>query len=313
MTPEEYVAYYNRLRGKMSGTGITCSFNSDTGYLYITGVAINSPAEAAGIKVGDEIKKVADTEVNASNYEELMNNLIGEKMSNVDITYVRDGETKTENLVMGYSMATVSAKNVGKVGIISINAFYENTVAQFKDAVKELQDKGCNSLILDVRKCSEGNIKYATQVLDVLVPVANDGRAAMATAVDKNGKTIKTYPSDSDNIVLPMVVLVNKETAGPAELFACDLRDFGKAEIIGVKTKGVGTVQEVHQFADGSAVVLTIAEMLPYKSESFNKKGIEPDYNIPLTSTQNDKIGIMSEADDPHIQKAISLLSQSKK
>ncbi len=311
LTPEEYVTYYNRLLGKMSGTGITCTYNSETGYLYITAVAKSSPAESAGIKVGDQITKIADTAVTKSNYKELMANLVGEKMSNVNITYISGSETKTENLVMGYSIATVSAKALGSVGIVSINAFYENTIAQFEDAMKELQNSGCTSFVFDVRNCSEGSIKYATQVLDVLVPVATDATAAMATAVDKNGKTIKTYPSDSDCIVLPMLVLVNEGTSGPAELFACDLRDFGKAELIGTTTKGIGTIQEVHQFDDGSAVVLTIAEILPYKSESYNKKGLIPDYEITLTAEQSEKIGIMTEAEDPHMQKALDLFSQT--
>lgn len=310
LTPEEYVTYYNRLLGKMSGTGITCTFNAETGYLYITAVAKNSPAETAGIQVGDQISAVADTKVTKSNYKELMENLVGEKMSNVNVTYMRDDDSKTENLVMGYSISTVSSKMVGTVGIVSINAFYENTIAQFEDAINELTGSGCTALVFDLRNCSEGSIKYATQVLDVLVPVATDGTAAMATAVDKNGETIKTYPSDSDCVVLPMMVLVNEGTSGPAELFACDLRDFGKAELIGTQTNGIGTIQEVHQFSDGSAVVLTIAEIIPYKSVTYNKVGLTPDYVITLTAEQTDKIGIMTDAEDPHIQKALDILSQ---
>lgn len=309
LTPDQYVSYYNRLLGKMSGTGITCTYNVDTGHLYITAVAKNSPAEAAGIVVGDEITAVADTAVSNSNYKALMANLVGEKMSSVNITYVHDGKSKTENIVMGYSVSTVFGKLVGSVGIVSINAFYENTIPQFNDVIAELTKQGCKALVFDVRNCSEGSIKYAAKVLDILVPVATDGTGSMATAIDKSGKTIKTYPSDSDCVVLPMMVLVNENTAGAAELFACDLRDFGKAELIGTTTKGIGTTQEVHQFDDGSAVVLTIAEILPYKSESYNTKGLVPNYEIALTASQTEKIGIMTEAEDPHIQKALDILS----
>ncbi len=310
LTSTEYVNYYNKLRGKMSGTGLTCTFNKETGHLYVTAVAISSPAEAAGIKVGDEITSIDNTDVTAKNYKSLLSSLEGEKLSSVNVTYVRKGETKTENLVMGYSLSTVNVKMVGTVGIVSINAFYENTISQFKDAIKTLKSNNCTAIVFDVRNCSEGSIKYATEVLDILVPVATDGTAAMATAVGKDGKTIKTYPSDSDCIVLPMMVLVNGKTSGPAELFACDLRDFGKAELIGTTTNGIGTMQEVHQFDDGGAVVLTIAEILPYKSESYNNKGLKPDYEITLTDEQSSKIGIMSEAEDPHIQKALDILNQ---
>ncbi|NLL63816.1 MAG: PDZ domain-containing protein [Ruminococcaceae bacterium] len=309
LTPEEYVVYYNRLLGKMSGTGITCTFNPDTGYLYITAVAKNSPAEAVGIKAGDEIIKVGDETVTKKNYKTLQSNLIGAKMSNVSVTYLRGKEKKTENLVMDYSEATVSSKMNGDVGIISINAFYENTIPQFKDEIDNVTKEGARALIFDVRNCSEGSISYAAKVLDILVPVATDGTAALATAIGKDGKTIKTFPSDSDCVTLPMIVLVNENTAGPAELFACDLRDFGKAELIGMTTKGIGTMQQVHQFSDGSAVVLTVAEIIPYRSESYNKVGLTPDYEILMTTAQTNQIGIMADDDDPHIQKALKLLS----
>lgn len=310
LTPEEYVTYYNRLLGKMSGTGITCTYNADTDNLHITSVAKNSPAETAGLKSGDEITKIEDDDVTKDNYNSLMSKLFGEKLSSVNVTYVRDGASKTENLVMGYSEATVSSRSIGEVGIVSINAFYENTIAQLKDALDGLTKAGCKSIVFDVRNCTEGSITHTAKVLDLLVPVASDGTAAMATAVDKNGKTVKTFPSDSDCVVLPMLVLVNGNTSGPAELFACDLRDFGKAELIGTTTKGVGTMQEVHQFSDGSAVVLTVAEILPYKSESYNGVGLKPDYEISMTSEQIAQIGIMKDEDDPHIQKALDLLSQ---
>ncbi len=309
LTSSEYVTYYNRLLGKMSGTGITCTFNEDSGHLYITAVAKSSPAEAAGIKAGDEITEIGSEAVTKTNYTSLMSKLYGEKMSSVKVTYVSGKTTKTENLVMGYSEATVSSRSIGTIGIISINAFYENTIAQFKDAVDSLTNAGCKSLILDVRNCSEGSIDYAAKVLDILVPVASDGRAAMAIAVDKNGKTVKTFPSDSDCIVLPMLVLVNGNTSGPAELFACDLRDFGKAELVGTTTKGIGSMQEVHQFSDGSAVVLTVAEILPYKSDSYNGVGIKPDYEVSMTAEQTSQIGIMEDTDDPQLQKALELLA----
>lgn len=309
LTPSEYVTYYNRLLGKMSGTGITCTFNEDTEHLYITAVAKGSPAEVAGIKAGDEITEIGGEAVTKTNYTSLMSKLYGEKMSSVKVTYLHGKTSKTENLVMGYSEATVSSRSIGTIGIISINAFYENTIAQFSDAVDSLTKAGCKSLVLDVRNCSEGSIDYATKVLDILVPVASDGRAAMATAVDKDGKTVKTYPSDSDCIVLPMLVLVNGNTSGPAELFACDLRDFGKAELIGTTTKGVGSMQEVHQFSDGSAVVLTVAEILPYKSDSYNGIGIKPDYEVSMTAEQTAQIGIMEDTEDAQLQKALELLA----
>ena len=251
LNPEEYSTYKNKLLGKMSGTGITCAYNKETDYLHISAVAKNSPAEQAGIKPGDEISKIADIDVDYENYKELVSNLEGNKLQNVNVTYVRDGLPNTVNLVMGYNVTSVSYRNVGAIGIISINGFYENAIGQFKDAIAALTEAKCTSLIIDVRNCDEGTIEYATEVLDILVPVATDGTGAMATIVNSEGKTIETYPSDSESVSLPMLVLVNGSTEGPAELFACDLRDFGKAQLIGTKTRGVCTMQEVYPLSNG--------------------------------------------------------------
>ncbi|MEG1179858.1 MAG: S41 family peptidase, partial [Oscillospiraceae bacterium] len=150
------------------------------------------------------------------------------------------------------------------------------------------------------------------EIIDILVPLATDGTKAIATAVDQDGKTIKSFPSNAEDVIVPIVVLTNEKTAGAAELFACDLRDFGRAQIVGITTKGIGTMQQLFQFDDGSAVVLTVAEILPYKSKSYNKIGVKPDFEIKLTDKQSESIGVMQDSEDPHIQKAFTLLPQEE-
>ncbi|MBR5015245.1 MAG: PDZ domain-containing protein [Clostridia bacterium] len=309
LTPAEYEVYNNKLLGKMSGTGLNAAYNTETNQLLVTSVAKNSPAEAAGLSVGDVITKIADIDVDYENYSELVLNLEGQKLSNVNVTYSHEGQINTVNLVMGYSLQSVTYRNIGTIGIISITGFYENAIAQFKDAIKALDEAGCKSLVIDVRNCDEGTIEYATKVLDILVPVATEGTAAMATIVNSEGKTIKTFPSDSESISIPILVLINGGTKGPAELFACDLRDFGKAQLIGTKTKGVCTMQQLFRLSNGGAVVLTVANVLPYTSESINGTGVNPDYIIKLTAEQTAQIGIMPDAEDPQMQQAFQLLS----
>lgn len=312
MTADEYIEFYNRERGKMSGIGITHSLNRDTGYIHVTGVAKDSPAEVAGLKVGDEIFLIGDTKCTADNYEKMSKQLVGEKMSSVNITYKRGKDDTAISVAKGYTQTTVLSRKLGSNAIVTINAFYENTIPQFEEVISQLKKEKIKGIVFDVRNCSEGSIENAVKIIDKLVPLATDGKKAIAVAVDKKGKTIKTFPSDAHDYVVPIVVLTNKNTAGAAELFACDLRDFGRAEIVGTKTKGVGTLQKIFQFDDGSAVVLTIAEIFPYKSKSYNKVGVNPDYKVKLKESQEKKIGIMNDSDDPQIQKALSLLPQDK-
>ena len=109
-----------------------------------------------------------------------------------------------------------------------------------------------------------------------------------------------------------MVVLVNSKTSGAAELFACDLRDFGIAQLVGDTTAGNGTMQKVFELDDGSAIVLTVAKILPYKSDSFNGKGLEPDHKVDLTAEQFLRLEMLTSKEDAQLQKALELLNNGK-
>ena len=171
-----------------------------------------------------------------------------------------------------------------------------------------MMDKNIASVIFDVRNNNTGLITNVVKCIDMIVPVATEGTNAVATAVDKNGNIIETFASDSDSVNFTMIVLVNSNTSGAAELFACDLRDFGLARIVGVKTAGNGTMQKVFELNDGSAVALTVAKILPYKSNSFNGVGLEPDFVVELSAEQNERLEMLTYEEDLQYQKAMDIL-----
>ena len=309
MNADEFAKYQTVISGKSTGIGIKTALNSKSGYMTVTEVFADSPAESSGFKKGDEISHINDEAVNAKNYNEMVKKLEGQTLTNINVTYIRNKISKTVNVMMGYSSQSVSHKLIGEVGYIRINAFYENTAAQVNSAIESLTDKGATSLVFDLRNTSEGSIEYATRVLDLLVPVASEGSGALATAIDKGGKAVKVFSSDSTNVSMRMVVIVNSGTCGGAELFACDLRDFGKAWIVGNTTKGNGTMQEVFRLDDGGAIMLTVAKIIPYKSESFDKTGIAPDYEISLKNALDSKFELLDESEDNQLQAALSLLA----
>ena len=142
----------------------------------------------------------------------------------------------------------------------------------------------------------------------MLVPIASDGNGALAIAKDRDGNIVDTFTADADSISMRMMVLVNNETSGPAELFACDLRDFGKAQLVGTSTAGNGTMQSAFKLSDGGAIVLTVAEITPYVSEGYNGTGLTPDYEVKLEAQQRAKLPILSQADDAQYQKAYNIL-----
>ena len=171
-----------------------------------------------------------------------------------------------------------------------------------------MNENGVKSVIFDVRNNDTGLITNAVKCIDMLVPVASEGTSAIATAVDKDGNVIETFTSDSNSVRFSMVVLVNSNTTGAAELFACDLRDFGMAQLVGTRTAGNGTMQKVFELSDGSAVVLTVAKILPYKSDSYNGVGIEPTHTVELSAEQNSRLELLPLEEDTQYLKAVELL-----
>ncbi len=309
MTAAEYAVYKDEMDGRKIGVGVVAFFNPLDTAIYVAEVSENSPAAISGLKKGDKITHIDEEAVTAYNYEELLKELSGDRLSSVTVTYVRGEESKTVSVVKGYSAQTVYLSLNGTVGYMKITDFYATTASQLKTAADALAKQGATSLILDLRGTSNGLISHAATAVDVLVPVASEGSGALATATAKDGTVRKTFTADADSISMPMMVLVNNETAGAAELFACDLRDYGKAQLIGEKTAGNGTMQEAFPLSDGGAIVLTTAVIRPYTGESYNLTGLMPDVEVSLSSEKRVKLPILAQSEDDQYQKAYSLLT----
>ena len=309
MTATEYADYLDEDKGNKGGIGIIAVYDSQNNNIYVSEVSAKSPAQVQGIQKGDVITAVDSVKVTPSNYEELIKKLDGEKLTNVQVTFKRGETEKTVSVARGYSAQSVYYSVTDKVGYIKITAFYSTTADQLEDALDYMSKNSVTGIVFDVRNTSTGLIRNAVKCIDVIAPVATEGTGALATAVDKDGKTIETFTSDSDSRSFAMSILVNGNTSGAAELFACDLRDFGIAGLVGTKTAGNGTMQKVFELSDGSAVALTVAKVVPYKSESFNGIGLEPDHKVELTAEQNSRLPMLNLANDPQYQKALTLVN----
>lgn len=309
MTADDYTAYKEEEKGNKGGIGIIAVYDSQNNNIYVAEVSEGSPAQLQGISKGDVITAVDSVAVSQGNYEDLMESLNGQKLTNVQVTFTHGGESKTVSVARGYAAQTVYYSVENNIGYIKITAFYSTTAQQLEKALKHMSSNSVSSIIFDVRNTDTGLIANAVECIDILVPVATEGTGALATAVDKEGNTLETFTSDSDSVNFSMAVLINGKTSGAAELFACDLRDFGMAQLIGTKTMGNGTMQKVFELSDGGAIALTVAKINPYKSESFNGKGLEPDISVELTAEQNSRLEMLSQADDAQYQKAVELLN----
>ncbi len=310
MTSEEYSEYTARLEGGITGIGIETAFDYQNDSFVVTHVYADSPAETAGLKKGDVITAIGNVTVTRKNYAALSEELYGNILSSVEIEYERDGETKTVEPLLGFSLPSVIGRNEGNVGYIKINGFYKNTAKEFKTEIDRLTLEGAESFVFDVRNTSDGSIDYAAQVIDVIVPAISGN---IAVARDKNGEVYKEkiYTAENSSVNKPMAVLVNGNTLGPAELFACDLRDISQAILVGTKTAGIGTMQELFTLESGGAILLTVAIVEPKNGADavYDGKGIEPSVNVTLISGDDANISLLTPEQDNQLTTAINLLS----
>lgn len=277
MTAEKYADYKTEISGEMLGIGAEYEKNSD-GYIRITKVYSGSPAQSSGLKKGDVIVAFDGIRINESNYDEMEQKLRGDKLTSVNIIYISGEEEKTATVVKGYEARSVFTDVYENVGYISISDFYPSTAAQLEKALDSFLSSSIAGIVIDLRDNKSANYAEAVKCLDLFVQMSDSERPA-AKVVDENKNTVLTFATTSGEINLPVKVLVSKNTAMAAELFACNIRDFGKGEIIGAgKTKGAAIVQQVFELSSGGAVLLTTGEILPYSSESYASVGITPDY-----------------------------------
>ena len=310
LSSAEYSAYTAKLEGGVSGIGVETAYNYQTGQFVITYVYEGSPAEKAGLKSKDAITAIDNTAVTMSNYISMRDLLYGSRLSTVTVEYERNGETKVVEPMLGFSIPSVSSRLIGNVGYIKISGFYKNTAEEFKAAAEKLIEQGAESMIFDVRNTSDGSIDYAARTIDVIVPAISDN---IAVAKDKNGNVYKKkiYTAENSSITMPFIVLINNYTSGPAELFACDLRDISQAQLVGTKTAGIGTMQELFPLEDGGAVLLTVALIEPRAGEAavYDGVGIEPTVEVTLNSGDPLNIDLLAQDEDNQLSTAVNMLA----
>ena len=276
LTMDEYNSWQEMESGTSVGIGITVTY--DEAGLYVISVTEDSPAEKGGFMADDIITAVDGKLVSELGYEESVAAVKGEIGTDVTLTVDRAGE-ELELVITREEIVSISAKGEmlsGNVGYIRISAFRENTFEQYQAAMDELLKDGAESIIFDVRDNGGGLL---TSVEDVLDPLLPEGDIAVANYGDGTVRTI--VESDAEELTIPMVVLMNENTASAGELFAASLSDFGKAQLVGTVTFGKGVMQDTRTVA-GGAVTLTVATYQTVKGECYHGVGVSPDVEVTL-------------------------------
>lgn len=302
-TPEELAKVTADNEGIYYGIGAYVGLDTTLSMPKITGIIKDTPAEEAGLRENDVITAVGDISTYEMATEEVVTYIRGEEGTYVDLTIYREGEPDYLQITVErrkVESPTVSSEMKGEIGYIRITGFEEVTVHQFTEAYEDLQKQGMEGLIIDVRSNPGGLL---TSVLDISRQILPKG--LIVYTEDKYGQR-EEYTCDGKNeIDIPLVVLVNGNSASASEILAGAVQDYGIGTIVGTTTYGKGVVQNIFGLKDGSAVKLTISNYFTPNGNNIHGIGVQPDVEVEL-----DVDKYYDEDIDTQIEKAIEILNE---
>ena len=299
------------LKGELTGVGIEVGQKDDK--LTVIAPFDGTPASKAGIRAGDIIATI-DGEVTSSlTIDQAVNKIRGEKGTVVKLGIIRAGELLKEIEITRelISIPSVSYEmKDGKIGYIKIRRFGEDTASLVKSAGASLKSQGAKAVIVDVRDNPGGYLEAAVEVASQF---ANKG--VIVEERSRNSKPKLEYAIAGGTMIdIPVIMLINGGSASASEILAGALNDNDRATLVGEKTYGKGSVQEVvclspvfmNSDCPGASLKVTIARWFTPAGINISKEGIKPEVEVKLTDED------INNSKDPQLEKAIELAKQAK-
>ena len=306
LTKENLKQYMDNSNGNFDGVGIEV-YSTQDGEVIVSSVMAGQPAEAAGMKAGDVIIGVDGQDMRGSMLSDVAAKIRGREGTEVTIKVLRRSTGETMEFTMERAkvvLESVSSRMMEeKIGYISISGFKENTYTQFKEALDELQKEGMKGLILDLRDNPGGLVRSVYEIGEELLP-----EGTMVYTLDKN-ENKNDLKCDGEYLDIPLVVLVNANSASASEIFAGAVKDMDRGTLVGTQTFGKGLVQRLFTLPDGSGLNITIQKYYTPNGTSIHGVGIEPDEVVELPAEyQNTALKDIPESADTQLQKGMEVL-----
>jgi len=325
--PKQYENFKQETEGEFGGIGI--EIGMEKGRPIVISPIEGTPAYRAGIKPGDIILEVDGEDTSNMSLMDVVQRIRGKVGTKVRLSIYRKGMDKPIMVELERALIKIESVKwtmVGEnVGYIKLSQFNEKVSVQVERAIKELLAKGANGLILDLRNDPGGLLSEAVNVTDLFLP---EGKLIVYTK-SRNGET-QRYFSRRKPIIpddLPLVVLINRGSASASEIVAGALQDHKRAIILGEKSYGKASVQNIIPMEDGSALKLTVAYYYTPLGKLIHKSGITPDVEIAMTEKQEEALReairqrklqgknglIVIPEMDPQLSKALELIKSGQK
>ncbi|HJU91942.1 MAG TPA: S41 family peptidase [Pyrinomonadaceae bacterium] len=267
LTPEQVKEYNAGSRDNQAGIGAELS--QVASYLYVIAPMKGSPADHAGLRAGDIIEYIdnkATRDISLYDAKQLLNGAAG---SEVKLRVLRANSTPlTVNVKRGSSRAAAAEirMDAGKVGILRINSFADTEATEVKNRLQDLIKQGAQKIVLDLRDTAGGSIHEAVAVANLFI---KDG--VLAQTIGREGKALKTFSADPKAVVFtgPLVAMIDTGTAGAAEVVASALIERNRGQVVGEKSFGAGTEQQLFTLRGGDGLLLTTVKWASSGGKTF--------------------------------------------
>jgi carboxyl-terminal processing protease len=292
LSPAEYKAFKQTKADGKAGIGATVS--KRFGYAAVVSVIPGGPADKAGVSAGDIIEFVEGQSTHEMSLASVKARLMGEPGSRVECSIIRARKIEPQKTVIVREIVNPPAVQeqsmADNVGYIKASTLTKGKAQDIAGKIKSLQRQGAKKLVLDLRNNSEGDEEEGVALANLFL-----GKGVIASLQGQKFEKV-SFEADPQKKIsdLPVAVLVNRGTAGAAEVVAAAILENGRGDVVGDKTFGEGSVQKLIEVQDGSALILSIAKYYTPKGKIIQDTGITP--NIPVAS--NDELAALPDDED---------------
>lgn len=300
LSSEETEDFGEQLSG--SFTGIGAELSKDKEAIVVVAPLAGYPAEKAGVRPKDIISKINDESTFNMTITEAVNKIRGPKDSKVTLTVIRGGTQELKFEITRDQISIPSVTNEileGNIGYIKISRYGEDTADLTRQAALTMKQANVKGIILDLRNNPGGLLPASVDVSSLWL---DKGQTVLDEK--RGGKTVKTYSASGNKLLgdIPTIVLINEGSASASEITAGALKDHGKARLLGTKTYGKGSVQQLVDLRDQDLLKVTVGRWFTPGGKNIDKEGIEPDEKVERSEED------FKAERDPQKDKALELL-----